>query len=372
MKTAYQLWGIAPPLPDWNGLPVRLNAMQKACPAHVVICGLDAPEEIYRVVREETRKYGTQLYLWIPVFSELDTLTDYEPLIDHHGKAFLEDHSGGFKFRCPASLKNVDTVLVEAEKHLSRGEFDGVFLDRIRYPSFQYGLSGALSCYWAECENPQAVREACLRLERRIKDQTDNPLGLQSFDGSRWTLDDPDLQALFDGRCSVITRQLKKICAFFKQRGYKVGLDLFTPALSYFAGQHFADLCMLADFVKPMLYLQTDAPAGLPYEMRVMDEALGGTEKNAVMRLLEEKDLRSFASGEVARMARVKAAKGFAADILCGVEYNRVLPITPASPDTIHQDIAGLRAAGAEGITASWNLFYTPEENLLALLEALS
>lgn len=376
MKNVYQLWGIAPASPDWALMLRRFERLQRSSPAHAVICGLDAPRDVYAKVREAAHSTGTKVYLWLPVFSEFDHLTSYDPLVDFEGQEFLKNHTGGFRFRCPNSEKNLNAFLCEAQRRLSQGEFDGVFLDRIRYPSFQYGLSGVLGCFCAECRKRYGegtdVLEACRQLKQRCGRGEPDPLGLKDFDGSRYTLSDPGLQTLFDARCDVITRQMEKICAHFRARGLSVGLDLFTPAIAYFAGQDFAALCALADFVKPMLYLQTDAPAGLPYEIRMMDEALGRKGVNDAMRLLGENDLQALVRGEVNRMAQVKKHKGFAADILCGMEYNRVLPITPASPETVFSDATMLRLAGAEGITASWNLFFAPEENVDALLKALA
>ncbi len=364
MKTAYQLWGVAPKDAPWDELCTRFDDMQRRHPCDIAIVGLDAPRQTYA----RLRKSAKQMYLWLPVFSEWDHLTDYDPLIDCDGKDFLAGHTGAFHFRCPSSEKNIEAMLQESLLRLDMGQFDGVFLDRIRYPSFQYGLSGVLGCFCDGCVrrlremglDAGALRRAC----QRVREDRPNPLGLISFDGRRWAVEDPDLQALFDARCAILTESLRRICQFFAERGLKIGLDLFTPALGYFTGQDVGLLAPMADFVKPMLYLRTDAPAGLPYEIRMMDEAAGN--RNPLLALLGANNLKTFVKGEVERMAQLKT------DVLCGFEYNRVLPIAPTTPQIIREDVRWLLSCGADGVTACWNLFSTPEEHVDALFETLA
>ena len=43
-------------------------------------------------------------------------------------------------------------------------------------------------------------------------------------------------------------------------------MDTFAPYLAYFAGQDMKLLASMADFIKPMMYRITNAPAGMPFE----------------------------------------------------------------------------------------------------------
>lgn len=377
MKAVYQLWGIAPPSPDWEELIRRTAELQAKFKAEAFICGLDAPADVYRRIRAIAESNGTKMYLWLPLFSELDAVADFDPLIDHQGHPFISERkTTGFRFRCPSSEKNISAMLNIYDQLLDRELFDGAFLDRIRFPSFQYGLSGIFSCFCSSCMahyralglDSDQLRATCRNAESRILARKDNPLGMRSFDGTRWKFENKVLESFFDARCHIIEKALKRVCMHLRERGFSVGLDLFSPSLSYFTGQDFETLSKLADFTKPMLYLRTDAPAGLSYELRVMDEALG--DKNLLMRLLQTDTLEALAAGESRRMSMIKATAGFSADIFCGVEYCSVQGITYVSPETLRNDIRLLQSANAEGIAGCWNLLYATPENISAFAEA--
>ncbi len=358
MSNVYQLWGLPPTDVDWIHEVNRFHTMQHFHQADVVIAGLGAPREIYARLRKIVDGYGSKLYLWLPVFSELDDLTHWDELVDHEGRVFLKDHKEGFRFRCPNSDHNIDTILRECERRLAEGQFDGVFLDRVRYPSFQYGLNGVLGCFCDKCR--ETYRAMGLDVEAMKAART---FELVSFNGRRWKLTDPALQALLDARCDILTQSMTKVCQFFREKGYQIGLDLFAPSLGYFAGQDVGALMPLADFIKPMLYRRTDAPAGLPYEIRVMNETIGSHYMP---------DLASYVRHEIQRMTQVRSAVGASARILCGMEFNRVPPIAPVTPEMIQEDVSWLRECGAEGIVASWSLLSSPDENANALTIALN
>ena len=377
MKAIYQLWGLTSRAQDWDSLIQKVGRIQTQHPAEAMVCGVGAPEDVYRRIREIADQKGSRMYLWLPAFSEWDSLAEFDPLIDHHGNAFLKDRQlqDGFRFRCPQSRKNRDVFFEESLKHLNKGAFDGVFLDRIRFPSFQFGLSGVLSCFCPACLekmrtaglDPDRLKAACAALSERAHRGENDPLGLKRFDGSRWELKDKDLQALFDLRCGTVTDAVMDLGSRYREKGYRIGLDLFTPSLAYFAGQDIRFLAPLADFVKPMLYLDTLAPAGLPYELNVADEALGGGTKARLLEICGAHDTETLASAEIPSIrTAVPGAKVF-----CGMEINRVRDIAPVGPPQIRRTLRGFKAAGADGVMPSWSFLSAPDENIQALADTL-
>lgn len=381
MDTVYQLWGLAPECADWDTMTRRLKKMQYKHPAKAVVCGLNAPNAVYQEIRSIVSPSNTQVFLWFPMFSELDYLKPYDPLRDWESKAYLEDvKPNGFHFRCPSSVGNMNAVLSESSEHLDKGTFDGVFLDRIRYPSFQFGLSGVLGCFCPSCCEqyhrlglvPERLIDACERVNIRVQAHENNPLQLIAFDGSHWQIQDTDLQSLLNARCQIITESVLTARTFFAKQGLRIGLDLFTPALSYFVGQCFSSLVPLADFVKPMLYMHTDAPAGLGFELSAMNQALGGHGAEPLLSMVNASGLEEFARGEIRRMMFWKKERRAETKIYCGLEYNRLLPTPQITPDTIIDTLDLFRAAGAKGVMPSWNLISTPDENVTALIEYLS
>ncbi len=380
MRVIYQLWGIPGRHKDWDRFLERLDILQDRYPAKTLVCGIDAPEYVYRRIMDRAARDGAELYLWLPVFSELDGLACFDPLVDWRGERFLENADlRFFRFRCPGSGRNREAVFEDSLHRLEAADFSGVFLDRIRYPSFQFGLPGVLGCFCPGCVeryrkmglDPDALREACAGLSRRIAAGEPDPLGLEGFDGCRWTFRDPALQALFDARCAILSESLSELTAAYRARGCKIGLDLFTPALGYFTGQDFGRMARIADFVKPMMYLHTDAPAGLPYELEAVAQAAGPQSRRDLMHLSGGETVDAFASAEIRRMMDFSRRMSDPVPVFFGTEYNRVRDIAPVGPAEIGHSLRVFRAAGADGLMPSWDLLSAPDENVYALLDAL-
>ncbi len=64
-------------------------------------------------------------------------------------------------------------------------------------------------------------------------------------------------------REEIIADAVTSLVRYFKDKGMTVGLDLFAPLISRFVGQNYALITKNADFIKPMLYRRTEAPAGI-------------------------------------------------------------------------------------------------------------
>lgn len=122
MDAIYQLWGLTEANTDWDLLLWQLDRLQNRRPARAVVCGLFAPKEVYTRIIASVRKDGAAVYLWLPVFSELDDLADFDPLIDWQGRDFLADKGiKDFHFRCPASPRNREVFFADSLKHLQAG-----------------------------------------------------------------------------------------------------------------------------------------------------------------------------------------------------------------------------------------------------------
>jgi hypothetical protein len=151
-------------------------------------------------------------------------------------------------------------------------------------------------------------------------------------------------------------------------------MDLFTPSRGYFAGQVYTKLLPITDFIKPMLYRYTDAPAGLPYELNAYDASFGlhGKGKQALLHLIgasEEDEFAGMVQQEMMCIQEAKRASFSNAEILPGMEINHMESIAPVTPEKVSKSVSLLTQCGAEGIAASWNLADTPTENLKAFLK---
>ena len=337
-----------------------------------VIMGMSVDTELYAKVRDYLAKNDIEFYFWLPVFAELDALKKGYPLIDYHGKdkgdyqlAERED----FTFYCPNHPQNVLNVLQVFEEHYASIGFTGVFLDKIRYSSFANGLNGVLTCFCPFCQiKYKDARFDPHDLEQAIKilPQKHAPFGAIDYKQGRYTFDDDLWNKFFRLRSEYITDVIKNICYYFSERRYKIGLDVFSPFASHFVGQDIPALSTVADFVKPMMYRMTNAPAGLPFELEaiVQETTINDAQKNAFYKVLgfnHEKhpfDI-DFAVKELNELVQQSKAP-----VYPGVEINRAQRIAEVYPDYIEETIKAYAQSGVKGFVMSWNLLNAPQENI--------
>ena len=146
----------------------------------------------------------------------------------------------------------------------------------------------------------------------------------------------------------------------------KIGFDLFAPAFGYFCGQNAQELRQFADFVKPMMYRHTDAPAGLPFERESMVLAVGEQVGGQMDQLVG--DSREHFKGFVTQELNwLKLQEG--CEVWPGIEANYIEPIALIRPGELLENLQLLTSLGYDTMVASWNLNKIPEENLDTLLE---
>jgi hypothetical protein len=315
------------------------------------------------------KRQGTDVYLWLPVFSGWDGL---KPLIDADGEAIQQDYqaenSERFDFGCPADPENVRYVEQLFEKHYNEGSYDGVFLDKIRFPGFMNGISSVFTCFCPYCRTLHGITD---NLQTRDASH-ENPLGITSYDDLHYTFADETLTRLFAYKNEAVTTSIASLSSYFRNHGLKVGLDLFAPFLSHFAGQDYARLAPYADFIKPMFYRETYAPAGIPFEIDRYASAFGSDpqeiedRKRYLLNILDTSAIDiNFINNETAGIReRIGDTKLYA-----GIEiiYNK--KVAPITMKYIQENILQLK--NVDGFALSWDLCAAPEENLDAALACL-
>ena len=379
MKTLLQLWGIPTENTDWDALVRKIERIRQQSPATIAVMGIEAPTDVAASLIDLFHRDGTEVYMWVPTFSELDDVYPFHPLIDANGKAYLETGKiDTFHFRCPGCDDNGAAMEPVWTRLLDGQAYDGLFFDRIRYPSFQFGLSGVLSCFCPECVkkykamglDPDRLKKAALDFASG-NDRGRSPFFLQ-YDEGKWQVGDEGIQQLLDARCRIVTGAVSRAAAFARKSGLKVGLDLFSPALGYFAGQSCRDLLPLADFVKPMMYFRTDAPAGLPYEMDVLRGAVGDQLYAEFAALCGAKTVNDLVRGDVEVMRNIREKYAPSVPVYYGMEYNFVPGLAEITPDTLRQDIPVLKSLNVDGIAGCWSLDEAPVENADAFIRGVT
>ena len=344
-----------------------------------VFMGMSADKDLYAKIRDYLFKNDIEFYCWLPVFAELDALKQGHPLIDFNGKdksdyqlAERED----FTFYCPNHPGNFLNVLQVFEEHYAPIGFTGVFLDKIRYASFANGLNNVLTCFCPFCQikyraaqfNPQAMEEAIKMLPYK-----NTPFGAIAYNKGRYVFEDELWNTFFRLKNEFITDALKSIFTYFREKHYKISLDVFAPFASHFVGQDIPELATLVDSVKPMMYRMTNAPAGLPFELEaiIQETTSNEAQRESFYNLLgfdarkQPFDL-DFTVKELDDL--VKQSK---APVYPGVEFNRA-QIAPVTPAYIEETVKAYAQTGVKGFVMSWNLLNAPQENIDQVIRLFS
>jgi len=318
---------VGPPADPATVLRALTHALDML-PLRRVVMGWAPDSPVYRQAADLLHSRDVQLFLWLPVLSEVGLLQPCSPVIGsdgHPAAAYHLDDTENFEFYCPTDPANLRAALDIFEQHFDATCFDGVLLDKIRYPSF---ASGTFGCFCPRC---RARYDAA---------------GLQ-FDGHNW-------RSFYDVRSGIILDALAPICAAFHQKGLRVGLDVFAPLLSKSVGQDIAALSKMADFIKPMMYAITNSPAGLPFELNGIDKVMG-----------LKGDPREYCSLGFCAEQITWLQAVCDCPIHPGIEVNRLPGIADTTPEYVAACLQAYQ--GADGVVLSWNLLDMPPENLQAV-----
>ena len=255
----------------------RIDEIASRIRVEQVIIGWNTDPALYRKVGDHLHGLGIRMLLWLPAFSEVSGIAEPDEAVDIFGKPVLPSiHQEGedFKFGCPSSRRNLQIVKDIYEKHFSGCGFDGVFLDKIRGQSFVAGVSGVLSCGCARCRGAFLKRGVELEDVKKLytaKKDAFFDIAAYPMNGE-FQLKDAVAQRFFEAKEEIIAEAVTEISGYFKDKGMTVGLDLFAPVVSRFVSQNYTLITKNADFIKPMLYRMTQAPAGIGYEYALFEQ----------------------------------------------------------------------------------------------------
>ena len=342
----------------------RLRGIASLLPVDKVIIGWNTDPSVYREVGAFLHKAGIRMLLWLPVFAETGNAAETDKALDLYGNPVATpDGQAGetFVFDCPSSHRNIRAAEDLYERFFSGCGFDGVFLDRIRSQSFVSGVPGVLSCGCGRCRkafmekgaDPDAVR-------KRYEQKKDAFFDMASYPANgQFILKDPVAQRFFEAKEAIIAEAAAKICRFFKEKDMIVGLDLFAPVISRFVGQNYALLTQYADFIKPMLYRRTEAPAGIGYEYALFEKYAPGAQGR--IRLSPD---RAFLDTQLEAIGSVPCEK------YPGIEINYDEALVRTDAAYVAESIAAVRTHGFEGAALCWNVIQAPDAHIEAAARA--
>lgn len=336
----------------------RIDTVSQQIPVEKVIIGWSDNKEIYRQVGEYLHEKNIRMLLWLPVFAETEEMCQNTPAVDLWGKVPANyDLAAGesFRFNCPSDPQNIANVIAIYDQHFSDCGFDGVFLDRIRTQSFVSGVNGVLSCGCPLCVErfaKEGVDIQQVKAEYEAKgDSFFSVRGYSTADG--FCFDNPIAANFFKAKGHVVSNSVAAIADSLRQRGLEVGMDLYAPFMAPFVGQDYSILAAHADFIKPMLYRQTFAPAGMGYEYDLLHKALPAAQ-----------GYTSFKMDVDFLNTQLKAMAPYSCDKYPGIEINYKKDVVPTSPEYVAESLKAVQSHGFNGAVLSWNIMEAPLSHL--------
>lgn len=344
-------------------IKARLETVASFLPVRKVILGWNLNTDLYKELIPYLSGKGIDALLWLPVFSETGELEPASDALDLFekpiGNLALQEGEN-FAFYCPSDDANIENVIRIYEKHFRDCGFDGVFLDKIRTQSFVAGTEGVLSCGCPRCRKIYAERGLDLsQLQKAYTEQKDHLFDAACYTpGTGFRFENELTEQFFDIKAEIIAGQVQKLCRYFKDRNMQVGLDLYAPLMSRFVGQDYSVISKEADFIKPMMYRKTEAPAGIGYEYRLLKENIP-----------EASGYPDIVTDQAFLHSQLKELEGLSCDLYPGLEINYREDIARTDPAYITESLQTFRDCGMNGAVLSWDIMLAPDSHLKAVKE---
>ena len=346
--------------PDYTAEQIigRIDTVSSLIPVGKVIIGWSLDKEIYRKVGSYLHSKDIKMLLWLPVFAETEEMCDNSPAVDLWGNipANYDLAAGeGFRFNCPSDKQNAANIVAIYDNHFSDCGFDGIFLDRIRTQSFVSGVCGVLNCGCPICAERYKAEGVDLDAVKAEWDVVgDSFLSVTGYSPSGgFTFENPLAADFFRAKGHIVSGAVADIADTFRSRGLEVGMDLYAPFMAPFVGQDYEILAAHADFIKPMLYRQTFAPAGMGFEYDLLLKAVPDAKGYPELTM----DL-DFLNSQLEAMEPWTCAK------YPGIEINYRDGIVPTSPEYVTESLAAVMSHGFDGAVLSWNIMEAPLAHL--------
>ena len=361
------------------------------------------PDSDYKgldLTREICQKLKIKTYLWYSILADISlfkirleqTVETFEGLHGYGTSGIWEKLGQGeedFLFLCPNDLDNIKSIFQHFQNIIKIVDLDGVFLDRIRFPSPSNGLESLYTCFCPYCLKSfyNYYQEDLNRYRNEIKNifsrfKTLNIGGLDTYEQLSQIFMPANLKNFFDFRRDSIYKTVKMFADKAKENGKLVGLDLFTPSLAALVGQDYKLLAEVCDWIKPMIYCHTTGPAGLPLELSSLLKALMNLAPNLEEELLIQeigrmlgvclpvkiKDLLKYGVPEGIIPIEMQKVNDFVlredTKVYLGWEAVQIPDIAYIDRGVLEKYLSIIWQLNPEGMVISWNLLKIPDENL--------
>lgn len=339
----------------------RIDTVSRLIPVKKVIIGYSQDKEIYHQVGKYLHAKNISMLLWLPVFAETEDVCENSPAVDLWGNVPTDYDLAagtGFRFNCPSNPQNAANVVAIYDKMFSDCCFDGVFLDRVRTQSFVSGVSGVLGCGCPICVKRFAAEGVDIQMVKsQFETQGDDFFSVSGYTPAEgFCFKDSVAAAFFKAKGHIVSTSVAAIADSLRSRNLEVGMDLYAPFMAPFVGQDYSILTSHADFIKPMLYRQTFAPAGMGFEYNLLKKSVPAATGYPAFKM----DMDFLHS-------QLEAMQPYSCGKYPGIEINYREVVVPTSPEYISESLKAVLSHGFDGVVLSWNIMEAPLTHLKPL-----
>ena len=368
--------------------------LRRACaivPITDVCLGWRLPPALVEAVTTEARAGGVRVWLWQPLLSGDGSFVPGQDAA--RGRLGTAVPSPGnqseFTFDCAVRPQGRAAALERLDEAVAQTAWDGVFLDKIRWPSPTRDPAEDLACFCDACHEAAAaddvdlasVAEHLARYAATAEGRIELLAQILGVTG------EGPLKHFMAWRCDMITSAVREaaqhVAAASAPGGGppRVALDVFTPSLARAVGQDIAALAPFGDFTKSMTYLGTHGPAGMPYELcrlaRWLDD--GGVSHPAErlgemlgLTLGPEEQLCQGRLGAAVVARELRALMALAGEgSALGIDAVELPDLAVLDDETLREAVGIVVAAGG-GLVLAWDLWAIPPRRLGSVASALS
>ena len=131
----------------------------------ILIVGADEIPDLFRALTDRTARPATRVFLWYNLLSDIPDMQASDLVVNWRGErsrgwagweAEGSDVRETFRFACPNNPQARQKTLAQISELLARYPFDGVFLDKMRFPSPANGMHEVISCFCGHCRQAAA------------------------------------------------------------------------------------------------------------------------------------------------------------------------------------------------------------------------
>ncbi len=391
------------------GLDAYLQSIQAAARVaslDLLAVGGDEIPQVFHALTGHAPRIARQVFIWYPLLADYPGWAASHRMLNYRGAptqglgdaATQESLGEKFQFSCPNNPDVRAVTRSNLQRILRDYAFDGVFLDKIRYPSPANGLAEMMTCFCPYCREKARRQNLDLDLVRHllenfpwhsssaledIREFLRGAAGLTERTGSVSVF-----ERFLRFRADSITDLVAEIADVVGKSGKILALDLFSPALAMLVGQDYAALAKVAAWCKPMVYRFARGPSGLRLEIPRLVEEIAAYSGAAIEKVWQAaRDyLPSMADAGPQRLSlegapyeliaseTSAAVRRFAPrPVYLGVEAVSLDAFQiHIAPDHLQKTVRLAWQAGAKGVVLSWDLLGMPAENLRAAHQAVT